>query len=79
MGVRLGAEPVRTLNPGMTHGTTTYMPPELLQHGQLSFAVDAYSFGVLRKHLACCKLAEYCFEAETVLNELQCGLACFLG
>ena len=45
----MGLDPVRQLSPGMTHGTTMYMPPELLLHGELSFAVDVYSFGVLCK------------------------------
>jgi serine/threonine protein kinase len=27
--------------------TVPYMPPELLEHGKLSFSVDVYSFGII--------------------------------
>ena len=30
-----------------THGTITYMPPEMLHEGRLAPAVDVYSYGIL--------------------------------
>ncbi|KAL0043223.1 hypothetical protein WJX82_007959 [Trebouxia sp. C0006] len=50
-----------------THGTISYMPPEVLSHGKMTRAADTYSFGMLMWEMQRPAIPEDCPDAFVTL------------